>query len=309
MRALRRGFLATGTALLIALSTLTCASPASAEGEEKFSLSGIVADANGPLGGLSTCAEPVNTDINSNSRRECVTSAADGAYVIDGLLPGEYRLVAYGPGYPMRYFSTGGSTENPVDASIISLAKSLAGQNITLLRAPALTQAPIPTISGKAKPHAKLTAKPGNWAGASLSYQWFRGETQIVGATKATYKVQPIDGGARLQVQVTGSKPNYSPTVQVSAKTKVVPLSKLKSAKPRITGKATIGKMLKVKLGKWTAGTTLVTQWLRGKTVVASGASYLVAPADLGKQLKVRVTGTKQGYQTVAKTSKATKKV
>ena len=307
MRALRRGVLAIGTALVIALSTLTFATPAHAE--ETFSLSGIVSDANGPLGGLSTCAEPVNTDINSNSRRECVTSGADGAYFIGGLLPGDYRLVAFGPGYPARYVSSGGSTANVADASIISLAKSVADQNITLLRAPALSPAPIPKISGNAKAGSKLTAKPGNWAGATLSYQWLRGETPIAGATKATYKVQPIDGGARLQVQVTGSAPNFSPTAQVSARTKVVPLSKLKSATPKITGKAAVGNMLKVKLGKWTAGTTLATQWLRGKTVVASGGSYLVTGADLGQKLKVKVTGTKQGYKTVAKTSKATKQL
>jgi len=307
MRALRRGFLATGTALLIALSTLTFASPAHAE--ETFSLSGTLTDASGPLGGLNTCADPINYDINTNPRRECVTSASDGSYTITGLLPGEYTLTAWGDGYPMRFFNTGGSTPNLADASIIRLAQSLAGQNITLMRAPALSPAPRPTVSGKAKPGAKLTAKPGDWAGATLSYQWLRAGTAIAGATKATYKVQPIDGGATLQVQVTGSKPDYSPTVRVSDATKVVPLSKLKSAKPKIAGKATIGKMLKVKPGKWTAGTKLVTQWLRGKTVVASGASYLVAPADLGQKLTVRVTGTKQGYKTVAKTSKATKRV
>lgn len=308
MRALRRGFLAIGTALVIAISTLTFASPAHAE--ETFSLSGILTDANGPLGGLSTCAEPVNTDINSNSRRQCVTSAADtGAYLIEGLVPGDYRLVAYGPGYPARYFSTGGSTANVAEASVIRLAKSLAEQNITLLRAPALSPTPTPKITGKAKSGAKLTVKPGNWAGATLSYQWLRGETPIAGATKATYKVQPIDGGAKLKVLVTGSKPEYSPSSQVSAPTKAVPWSKLKSAAPKITGKARIGTMLKVKPGKWTAGTTLATQWLRGKTVVASGSSYLVTGADLGQKLKVKVTGTKQGYKTVAKTSKATTKV
>lgn len=306
MRAFRRGFLAAGTALLIAFSTFSSATPAQAE--ETFSLSGILSDSAGPLGGLNTCAEPVNTDINSNARRQCVTSAADGAYVIDGLVPANYTLVAWGQGYSARYFSTGGSTPNLAEASIISLAKSLADQNITLSRS-TLSLAPTPKITGKAKAGSKLTAKPGNWAGASLSYEWLRAGQPIAGATKATYKVQPIDGGSKLQVRVTGSKAGYSPTSQVSAETKKVPLSKLKSAKPKINGKPAIGTTLNVKLGKWTAGATLVVQWLRGNTVVASGNSYLLAPADLGKAIKVKVTGTKQGYKPVAKVSKATKKV
>ena len=56
---------------------------------------------------------------------------------------------------------------------------------------------------------------------------------------------------------------------------------------------------------------SLAFQWLRsGKAVAgATGASYALTAADIGKVLKVKVTGSKQGYKTVAKTSKSTKKV
>ncbi|MBK7821914.1 MAG: hypothetical protein IPJ61_12775 [Tessaracoccus sp.] len=52
-------------------------------------------------------------------------------------------------------------------------------------------------------------------------------------------------------------------------------------------------------------------RWLRnGKAVKgAAKSTYKLKKADKGKKITVKVTGKKSGYTTVAKTSKATKKV
>ena len=52
-----------------------------------------------------------------------------------------------------------------------------------------------------------LTAKPGTWsvAGLSYAYQWLRNGATISGATKATYKVVSADAGKSLSVRVTAA--------------------------------------------------------------------------------------------------------
>jgi len=315
MRALRRGFLAAGTALAILL--LSYQSAPLAQADERLTISGTLTAEDGtPLGGLNTCADPVDTGVVSDARRECVLSEpSTGAFTISNLVPSTYQLVAWGDNYKLTYFGINGPTTNPSDVTTyLELKQSITDRNITLFAKPTpeLTPAGTPKVTGTAKAGKKLTAKPGAWAaGATLSYQWLRGKEAIAGATKTTYKVQAADGGARLSVRVTGSKADFADKSQTSAATKVVPLSKLKSAKPKLSGTAVVGSSLTAKPGKWTAGTKLTYQWLRaGKAIAgASSEKYVLTASDLGKAIKVKVTGTKQGYKAVAKASKATKKV
>jgi hypothetical protein len=63
---------------------------------------------------------------------------------------------------------------------------------------------------------------------------------------------------------------------------------------PTVTGVPQPGRTLTATTGAWTAptGTTFATAWLRGGTVVGSGATYVVRPADAGAALVARVTAT-----------------
>jgi len=219
-------------------------------------------------------------------------------------------LTASKSGYPSRTVSS--ASTNAVEAvAVVTPPPPPAPPAQPAL--PALSgSAPTPKVAGTAKPGKTLVATVGKWeAGVGVSYQWLRAGVAIPGATGVKYKVQPADGGSRLVFRVTGSKSGYAATVRDSAATKVVPLSKLKAATPKVKGAAKIGKTVSAAAGKWTAGTALSYQWLRaGKAVPgATGPTYAVTAADAGKAIKVKVTGTKQGYKTVAKTSKATKKV
>ena len=218
-------------------------------------------------------------------------------------------LTASKSGYPSRTVSS--ASTNAVEAVAVVTPPPPAPPAQPAL--PALSgSAPTPKVAGTAKPGKTLVATVGKWeAGVGVSYQWLRAGVAIPGATGVKYKVQPADGGSRLVFRVTGSKSGYAATVRDSAATKVVPLSKLKAATPKVKGAAKIGTTVSAAAGKWTTGTALSYQWLRaGKAVPgATGATYAVTAADAGKAIKVKVTGTKQGYKAVAKTSKATKKV
>lgn len=170
-----------------------------------------------------------------------------------------------------------------------------------------------PTISGTARIGVTLTAKPWTWTpGTTLTYQWRVAGKPVPGATRATFVPRSADKGKTVTVQVTGSKPGYhSATVTSKATKKVLPLLKLKTKTPTISGKPKVGGKLTAKPGKWTSGTMFTYKWTAGgKTVAgATSATFYPTAKHLKKTIKVKVTGTKAGYKTTSKTSKATKKV
>ena len=174
--------------------------------------------------------------------------------------------------------------------------------------------APVPTLSGTIAVGRKLTAKPGAWkpSGVTFAYQWLRAGKAIKGATKSTYTLVPADKGKKISVKVTGSLKGYASATKTSA-TQSVKAGKLTATPtPTIGGTAKVGKALKAKAGKWRPATVkLGYQWQRnGKKIKgATKSSYKLVKADKGKRITVKVTGSKAGYTSVTKTSKATKKV
>jgi len=177
------------------------------------------------------------------------------------------------------------------------------------------TSAPTPTITGTAKIAATLTVVPGAWAPVpdGIAVQWLRGGVVIPGATGTSYKVAAADAGLRLSVQVTASKAGYSPLVRASAPTAAVPyLGKTTAATPKISGTAKVGKTLKAKPGTWKPkGFGFTYQWYRSGVAIsgATKAGYKLNSADKGSKIVVKVTGSKAGYASITKTSKATGKV
>ena len=85
----------------------------------------------------------------------------------------------------------------------------------------------------------------------------------------------------------------------------------LKASTPAIAGTAKTGAKLVAKAGTWTTGTKLRYQWyVDGQAVSgATSTAFIPKPAHAGKTVKVKVTGSKQGYSSAAKVSKPTPKV
>ncbi|MDF1488204.1 alkaline phosphatase [Tessaracoccus caeni] len=82
-----------------------------------------------------------------------------------------------------------------------------------------------------------------------------------------------------------------------------------KTSAPTISGTATVGKTLKAAVKSWKPGAAYSFKWLRnGKTISgATGTTYKLTTADVGKKISVKVTGSKAGYKSVSKTSKSVK--
>ena len=166
-----------------------------------------------------------------------------------------------------------------------------------------------PTITGTPKVGETLTAQNGTWTNSptAFQYQWRRCDpsgascTNIAGATQKTYVVRAADAGRTLRVVVTAVNAEGAANAR-SAQTAVVTGAAgapQNTARPSITGDATVGEELTADPGTWTGNPTFAYQWQRcdadGSNCVAvtgaTGQTYGVRLADLGSRLRVAVTG------------------
>lgn len=76
---------------------------------------------------------------------------------------------------------------------------------------------------------------------------------------------------------------------------------------PKVAGTARVGGTATARPGTWTAAPALAYQWTRNGVAIAgaTAATYKFVAADAGLPVRVRVTATKAGYSTLAKTSAA----
>ncbi|MCP2638452.1 phosphatase PAP2 family protein [Microbacterium sp. HD4P20] len=142
-----------------------------------------------------------------------------------------------------------------------------------------------PSIDGIPLAGETLTVAPGQWSPApvSFSYQWFRGEELVEGATAATYELGSADVGHLLSVAVTGAKEGYAPQSRTVAASGVV-----KAAVSLSETTASAGERIAVSGAGFTPGETVdvvlhsapVTV---GTAVVAASGEFSVVvtiPAD-----------------------------
>lgn len=175
------------------------------------------------------------------------------------------------------------------------------------------TETPKPTIAGTRAVGSKLTAKTA-WTPSvkSATYQWFRGETPIPGATKSTYTLTKADAGKKIKVSVTGSRPAVTPATKTSSFTGAIAKVFAKKPAPKISGTAKVGRTLTAKAGTWSPKPSKITyQWkANGKAIAgATKKTYKVTSKVAGKRITVTVKVTKTGYLTTSKTSSKTAKV
>ncbi|MGN6754020.1 MAG: hypothetical protein ACTHJJ_15865, partial [Intrasporangium sp.] len=226
---------------------------------------------------------------------------------IAGATGSTYVPTATDYGKPLAVRVTGSKTGYTTAAS--------TSANTTPVAAGTLSPAPIPTISGTVKAGYRLTAVPGTWGPApvSLSYQWLRSGAAISGATTSTYLLTQADAGRQISVRVTGAKTAYATLAKTSALTAVVGGGVLTATPvPTISGTVKVGYRLTAVPGTWSPGpVTFSYQWYRSGVAIsgATGSTYLLGASDLGKRMTVRVTGSRAGFTSVAKTSAATASV
>lgn len=160
-------------------------------------------------------------------------------------------------------------------------------------------------------PGLRLVALPargwtGNVAPESFTYQWYRGEQEIPGATTNLYDVTSADCGFALSVQVTAHNQRFAPWVAMSVPT--LPVQRfLTTAVPTIVGSQQAGRTVAARPGVWTSGTTFAYQWYRNGALIpgATASRYRVTEADESQALQVLITGNLSGYRSASRLSES----
>lgn len=175
--------------------------------------------------------------------------------------------------------------------------------------ADSLANSTLPRITGWPQVGVPLTAVPGTWmpdVDPEFDYQWYRGDTPIVGATEVEYTPTVHDVGSTFTVRVTASKGAYEPVSAISTPTAAVVPGYLTASWPSIEGDPVFGETLAALPGTWGPGEVeLSYQWQRDGDPIggATDSSYELRAADVGAAISVEVTGTKDGYDGEIRTS------
>ena len=168
----------------------------------------------------------------------------------------------------------------------------------------------LPSITGTAQVGETLTAgvtgisDGDGLSNAAFAYQWLADDAEINGATASTYTLVAADAGKAFKVKVsfTDDAGNYeeltsSATGAVAAAPP--PPNTLATGLPSITGTAQVGETLTAGVtgisdGDGLNNATFAYQWLDDDAEIngATASSYILADADAGKAIKVKVSFT-----------------
>ena len=118
------------------------------------------------------------------------------------------------------------------------------------------------------------------------------------------------DVGAVVRLRVTVTNPDGSATATSTPTATVTSAPPVNTARPAITGTVQRGAILTAGQGTWTGnGNTYAYQWQRDGANIpdATGSTYTLAPDDVGKAIRVVVTGSNpDGFEAAASTATAT---
>jgi surface antigen len=174
-----------------------------------------------------------------------------------------------------------------------------------------LTSTAVPTVSGTPRVGSTLTAAGAAWtpAPATVTYQWRADGVNIPQATAATFVLGLPQQGKRISVVATAKGLGYpTATVESAATAPVEPGALTNTVAPAIVGQPQVDSTLTATPGSWNpVPTTLVYKWFAdGERIRAATTPTLTpVPALVGKQLTVRVTARKEGYDPVRSTAPA----
>ena len=192
-----------------------------------------------------------------------------------------------------------------VTASRLGYPSSVATSGSTAAVQPGvLSNTTAPTISGDPRVDSTLTAQPGSWdpSPVTASYQWLADGQELAGATSQTLALDASMVGKAIKVQVTAAKTGYTSVKATSAATDPVAPGQMRAVSPpSVSGKTLPGTTMR--LGSFTSDPHATTRirWARNYTQVpgATGRTYRLSAADLGRRIRAIVYLDRPGYQTM----------
>jgi len=175
---------------------------------------------------------------------------------------------------------------------------------------PTIVSVTAPAVTGEAVVGKTLTASTGTWdpaTGLTYSYAWKADGTAIADATGDTLELAAAQAGKQITVTVTASRDGYNDASATSQPSSAVIPVITSVAAPAVTGDAVVGKTLTASAGTWdpATGLTYSYAWSADGTVIsgASGPTFVLTAAQLGKRVTVSVTASAAGYVSASATS------
>ena len=169
-----------------------------------------------------------------------------------------------------------------------------------------LVLTPQPDISAGFSVGKTITVNVGTWDdGVTTAIQWLRDDQPILGETSNSYTVVFGDLSHSMSVQVTGSKPGFTPVTVKTTPLQTMLGTMTLTPLPKILGIVKVGETVTADLGQWDEGVTTKVQWLANGVWIngATSASYTVGPEFSGLPLSLNVIAEKTGYSSFTWTS------
>ena len=185
----------------------------------------------------------------------------------------------------------------------------------------------VPTISGTAQVGETLTANTSGVADedgldeVSFTYEWLADDSDISGATNATYTLVDADEGKAIKVEVTFTDDaGYDESLTSEATEAVAatptPGNTPATGAPTISGTAQVGEVLEVDTSgiadeDGLANVSFTYQWMADDADIsgATGSIYTLADSEEGKAIAVEVSFTDDEGNAETLTSEATEAV
>jgi protocatechuate 3,4-dioxygenase beta subunit len=253
---------------------------------------------------------PDGSDVMSPANRTNPDTTDSVGFFQWDVVEGWYRVAATAPGCSEA--TTPPLQVNPPQVDLlIKLTCTAPGPSST------------PAITGTPKVGSTLTTSTADWPSLfGVSVQWMRDGSPIAGATDTTYAVQPADRDHDLTVEHTADRPDFDQDPGRGAPVDFTATSAASAPVPALVGDAPVATTDATTSGSGKVDTQLVAnapvwngsgvanavQWLRDGVAIAgqTGPTYTVLPTDIGKVIKVRYTGTRNGFADGTSTSAGT---
>ena len=152
---------------------------------------------------------------------------------------------------------------------------------------------------------SKVTAEFNLGASGTIYYQWYRNGFKIAEATQPTHTILSEDQGNSLTLTLLQRRDS---NITFGTASVDVAYPSLRLSEPLINGTKSIGSLLTAAVDNSDPEVSLSYEWLRNGEVIAGAIArqHTVTLLDLGKDLSVRVTGSKERFSSTTRTSTVT---